>query len=96
MEYHTPNNATHDPVLTLEEVAEELRVSKAHTAKLAAGKVSGVPPLPAIRLGRRVLVRRSSLERWKIDSEARTSGAILPPSPEVHAVGRMKGKNGNA
>ena len=86
---------TKEEILTIEDVAAELRCSKAHVCKVIKGQVPGVPPLPAIHMGRRVLIRRSSLEQWKIDSEARPVGAILLPSPEVHAVGRMKG-NGHA
>ncbi len=51
-------------VLTVLEVAHELRCSKAHVHHLIAGKVAGVPPLSALRLGRRVLVRREALVRW--------------------------------
>jgi excisionase family DNA binding protein len=82
---------TREPILTIEDVAAELRCSKAHVYHAVRGQVPGALPLPAIRMGRRVLVRRSSLEQWKIDSEARASGAIVRPSPEVHAARRMKG-----
>jgi excisionase family DNA binding protein len=51
-------------VLTVQEVALELRCSKAHVHNLVNGKVHGAQPLPALRLGRRRLVRRASLEKW--------------------------------
>ena len=51
-------------VLTVKEVAAELRCSKAHVHNLIAGKVPGVSPLPAMLLGRRRLIRRVSLEEW--------------------------------
>lgn len=52
------------PLLTLDETAALLRYSKAHASKLTRGKIHGVKPLPAIRLGRRVLVRREDLLQW--------------------------------
>ena len=52
------------PVLTVPEVACELRCSKAHVHNLINGKVRGARPLPSLRLGRRRLVRRSSLDEW--------------------------------
>lgn len=55
---------TERQLLTLAEVADLLRVSKAHISKLINGHVPGVPPLPAARLGRRVIIRKKSLEEW--------------------------------
>ena len=52
-------------ILTIPEVAEDLRCSKAHVYNIVNGKVAGVSRLPVIMLGRRKLVRRASLERWK-------------------------------
>ena len=54
-----------DPVMTIEEVAIELRCSKGHVYHLINGTVRGVTPLPCLQLGRRKLVRRSRLESWK-------------------------------
>lgn len=51
-------------LLTMREVAEILHVSKAHVCNLAAGKVRGCLPLPAIHMGRRLLVRREALMGW--------------------------------
>jgi excisionase family DNA binding protein len=51
-------------LLTIATVAELLRCSKAHISNLIAGRVRGCSPLPALRLGRRTLVRYSSLVRW--------------------------------
>jgi excisionase family DNA binding protein len=52
-------------VLTVAEVADELRCSKAHVFNLINGKVRGVRrPLPALRLGRRRVVRRAGLDEW--------------------------------
>jgi hypothetical protein len=51
-------------LLTLKEAAAELRISKTHMGRLAAGAVPGVPPIVCVRLGRRVLVRRERLAEW--------------------------------
>jgi excisionase family DNA binding protein len=51
-------------ILTLLEAAKLLRCSKAHVCNLVNGKIRGVPPLPTIPLGRRILIRRSSLYAW--------------------------------
>jgi hypothetical protein len=51
-------------VLTLDETAVFLRCSKAHASKLARGLVRGVPALPVVRLGRRIIVRREALLDW--------------------------------
>ena len=51
-------------VLTVPEVADELRCSKAHVFNLINGRVRGARPLPALRLGRRRFVRRAGLEDW--------------------------------
>ena len=55
---------TASDVLTMEEVARLLRCSKAHLCNVMNGKVSSLPPLPYMSLGRRKLIRRSALERW--------------------------------
>jgi excisionase family DNA binding protein len=51
-------------VLTLSEAAVLLRCSKAHISNVINGRVTGIPHLPHISLGRRVLIRRIALERW--------------------------------
>lgn len=60
---------TQPQILTAEEVARELRCSVAHVYHAIAGKIRGVSPLPAIQMGRRKLVRREALERWKLENE---------------------------
>jgi excisionase family DNA binding protein len=62
-----PGSASLPPinrVMTVPEVAHELRCSKAHVHNLIKGKVRGAQPLPSLRLGRRCLVRRLSLDEW--------------------------------
>jgi excisionase family DNA binding protein len=76
-----------DEVLTVSEVAADLRCSKAHVYNAINGNVTGVLPLPAITMGRRKLVRQSTLERWKRANEHDANGdGMLPPSPEVAPV----------
>ena len=52
-------------VLTVRDVALELRCSMAHVQRVINGRVKNVSRLPAIRMGRRMLVMRDSLEDWK-------------------------------
>jgi hypothetical protein len=57
-----------------------------HICDLTNGRVAGVPRLPAMSLGRRKVVRRSTLEEWMRAVEEHR--AMLPPLPET-AAGRM-------
>ena len=58
-------------VFTVCEVARELRCSKAHVHNIVNGKVPNLPPLPVLRIGRRVLVRYEALKDWMAELEAR-------------------------
>lgn len=51
-------------VLNLAEAAALVRCSRAHLSNIINGKVRGIPHLPILRIGRRVLFRRESLELW--------------------------------
>ncbi len=51
-------------ILTLVEVAQRLRCSKAHAARLLNGEVPGLPPLTHIAMGRRKVVTQEWLESW--------------------------------
>jgi excisionase family DNA binding protein len=57
--------------MTAEEVARELRVSKARVHNLINGRVRGVSPLPTLTLGRRRLIRRTTLDDWIRANERR-------------------------
>lgn len=63
-------------ILTVEEVAALLRVSKWHVYELAQQRTKSGDlrehPLPCIRLGKAVRFRRSDLEAW-IDQRAKSS-----------------------
>ena len=81
-------NALNDfDLLTLADVAQLLHCSKAHVGKAVAGRVPGCPPIPAVSLGRRKLVRRETLLRWIEQNEHAASGATIPISP-VRGAGR--------
>jgi excisionase family DNA binding protein len=56
-------------IMTVTEVAERLRCSKAHVCNAINGKVRGVTPLPAIHMGRRMLIRVSALAAWLSQNE---------------------------
>jgi excisionase family DNA binding protein len=58
-------------VLTVSEAAREMRCSKAHLHNIVAGKVPNLPPLPVLRIGRRVLIRYDALKAWLSQLEAR-------------------------
>lgn len=77
-------------ILTVAEVASELRCSKAHVYNAIAGKVDGVSPLPAITMGRRKLIRRRALEEWKTSNETICGSGTIAPSSAIGTVGRTK------
>lgn len=58
------NASERTQVLTLEQTAAYLRISKAHLSNVIRGKVSGVPPLRHVRAGRRVLIKREWADQW--------------------------------
>lgn len=58
-------------ILTVAEAARELRCSKAHVHNIIHGKVPDLPPLPALRIGRRVLIRHEALKAWMLSIEER-------------------------
>jgi len=76
-----------DAILTVAEVAKELRCSKAHVCHAINGILPGVTALPAIRMGRRKLIRRSSLEQWKRENEHLPSDVTIIPSQTIETVG---------
>jgi Helix-turn-helix domain len=69
-------------LLTLPEVAALLHCSKAHVSNVIAGRVPGCPPIPALCLGRRKLVRRETLAAWVERNEQAAKLAMIRPSPE--------------
>jgi excisionase family DNA binding protein len=69
-------------LLTLADVARLLHVSKGHVSNVIAGRVPGCRPLPAVRLGRRMLVRYESLVAWIERNEQGAANDNLTASPE--------------
>lgn len=65
-----------EKILTLAEAALFVRCSRAHLCNIINGKVRGIPYLPSVRIGRRVLFRRESLERWL--QQVESAGSVGP------------------
>jgi len=55
---------TKNQILTIREVADILRCSKTQVSKVLSGKITGVPRLTHLAVGRRKLVRREWLDEW--------------------------------
>lgn len=62
-------------LLTIPEVTKALRVSKTTVLRLVNGDRVAAARLPAIRIGRRILVRRTTLEAFVRQSEGLDSAA---------------------
>jgi len=59
------SNATEcSGVLTLNQAAHYLRMSRAHLSNLINGRVPGVPRLRHARPGRRILIKREWADDW--------------------------------
>jgi hypothetical protein len=71
---------THFPaeIMTAEDVARYLHCSKAHVYNAINGKIPNVPPLPAVCLGRRRLVRHPSLDLWIAINENGPASGMMP------------------
>ncbi len=76
-------------LLTIPELAKELRCSKTHVSNLIRGKVACVPRLPAICMGRRKLVRRSTLQQL---IRAVEEGRDKLAAPETAAGSMIQGE----
>jgi len=74
----------HSPILTVSDVARDLRCSKAHVHNLIRGKVRGLRPLPALRLGRRSLIRFDTLQEWIELNES--EAGMIRSSPDIDAA----------
>jgi hypothetical protein len=76
-----------DPILTVKEVAADLRCSKAQVHRIINGAVKGLTPLPSISLGRKKVIRRSTFEAWKHVNEAiSVSDAKMSSESETKTV----------
>lgn len=56
-------------LLTRKEAMDRLRLKGSHFSKLVNGKIDGLPRLPVVKIGRRLLFRPEAVERWLIDVE---------------------------
>lgn len=74
-------------LLTLADAAKLLHCSKAHISKAVSGRVHGCPPIPAVSLGRRKLIRRESLRLWIENNEHATADATISTLP-VRGAGK--------
>lgn len=77
-------------IMTATEVARYLHCSKAHVYNAINGKIDNVPPLPALALGRRRLVRRVALESWIRGNENGLASGKMPTKLEVGTAGRVE------
>src|SRR5262250_1836703 len=76
-------------ILTVRDVALELRCSVAHVYNVINGKVKNVSRLPAIAIGRRKLIQRDTLEEWKKTNEQGEADVMIA-APKIDAVRRME------
>ena len=58
-------------VLTIKQVAEILHCSKTHVTNVLNGRVSGLPRLTHLSVGRRKLVRKDWLNHWMEENKTR-------------------------
>ena len=59
-------------LLTRKEAMAILRLGPAHFSKVTNAKVQGLPRLACVRIGRRQLFRKVTVERWIIEVEAQS------------------------
>ena len=76
-------------ILTVRDVALELRCSVTHVYNVINGKVKNVPMLPAIPIGRRKLIQRDTLEDWKKTNEQPETDVMIAAA-KIDAVRRME------
>lgn len=76
-------------VLTVRNVALELRCSLAHLRNVISGKVKNVPRLPTIAIGRRKPIQRETLEDWKKSHERCDDDVTILPT-KIDAVRRTE------
>ena len=76
-------------VLTVRDVALELRCSVDHVYNVINGKVKNVSRLPAIAMGRRKLIQRDTLEEWKKSNE-HGDDDCMNTSSKINGVRRIE------
>ena len=76
-------------VLTVRDVALELRCSVDHVYSVINGKVKNISRLPAIPIGRRKVIQRDALEDWKKTNEPDEVDVMIAAT-KIDAVRRME------
>jgi excisionase family DNA binding protein len=66
-------------LLTVSEIAQQLRCSRAHVCNLIAGRVRGCSAIPTVRLGRRQLVRKETFSQWLAGNEHANDNLQITP-----------------
>jgi hypothetical protein len=74
-------------LLSLADAAELLRCSKAHVSKAVSGRIPGCAAIPCVTLGRRKLIRRSSLLAWLAANDKVARNDNRKPVGQVRIVG---------
>ena len=64
--------STASEVMTLQQTADYLQISKAHLSNILNGKVPGVPPMRHAVVGRRILIKRIWADEWLEEMGARS------------------------
>jgi hypothetical protein len=60
-------------ILTISELAQALRCSKAHVHKALTGSIAGVPRLAHLSLGRRQMVATQWFDQWLEENRTKTA-----------------------
>lgn len=74
-------------LLSLADAAELLRCSKAHVSKAVSGRIPGCAAIPCVTLGRRKLIRRSSLLAWLAANDKVAGTDNRKPVEGIRTVG---------
>ena len=69
-------------ILTIDEAAKYLRISRKHLANI----LKGVPPLAFVRAGRRILIRRTDLDEWYLEASQRRAPPTEQPPRRYRAA----------
>lgn len=74
-------------LLSLADAAAVLRCSKAHVSKAVSGRIPGCSAIPCVTLGRRKLIRRSSLLAWLAANDKVAGNDNRKPVEGIRPVG---------
>ena len=73
-------------ILTISEVAQVLRCSKAHVHKALTGRIAGVPQLAHVSLGRRKLIPRDWVDQWLEASKTKAGDRAIGNAEAAHGI----------